>query len=166
MWMGKDDCQPSGPGTIIRITAHQVEVLWEGETARRYRRAQLHNLRHVKLISAAAEPRCQPLTVSKAPASWEFAWYVRQRNKIKYPVEKWWCSLTYGRTRPRHPGPSGEVFRAMASMDWDDFLRHEAVMYRQLAEKTENVFGKQELLDLAAVCDEVANSIEDRLTGG
>jgi hypothetical protein len=44
--MGKDDCQPNGPGTIIRITAHQVEVAWEGETARRYRRAQLHNLRH------------------------------------------------------------------------------------------------------------------------
>src|SRR5258708_30836492 len=60
IWMGKDDCQPSGPGTIIRITAHQVEVLWEGETARRYRRAQLYNLRHAKLISAAAEPRCKP----------------------------------------------------------------------------------------------------------
>jgi hypothetical protein len=59
IWFGKDDCQPSGPGTIIRITAHQVEVLWEGETARRYRRAHLHNLRHVKLISAAAEPRCK-----------------------------------------------------------------------------------------------------------
>jgi hypothetical protein len=60
IWMGKDDCQPSGIGTITRITAHQVEVLWEGETARRYRRAQLHNLRHAKLISAAAEPRCKP----------------------------------------------------------------------------------------------------------
>jgi hypothetical protein len=59
IWMGKDD-PPSRPGTIIRITAHQVEVLWDGETAGRYRRAQLHNLRHVKLISAAAEPRCQP----------------------------------------------------------------------------------------------------------
>src|SRR5215510_12124644 len=56
IWMGKDDCQPSGPGTIIRITAHQVEVLWEGETARRYRRTQLCNLRHVKLISSVAEP--------------------------------------------------------------------------------------------------------------
>ena len=52
----------------------------------------------------------------------------------------------------------------MACMDWDDYLRHEAAIYRQLAEKTENV-GKQELLDLAAVCEEVANSIEDRLTG-
>jgi hypothetical protein len=54
----------------------------------------------------------------------------------------------------------------MASMDWDDYLRHEAPMYRQLAEIIENVFGKQELLDLAVVCEEVANSIEDRLTGG
>ena len=71
IWMGKDDCQPSGPGTIIRITAHQVEVLWEGETARRYRRTQLHNLRHVKLISAAAEPRCQP------PNRFESASFVR-----------------------------------------------------------------------------------------
>ena len=28
------------------------------------------------------------------------------------------------------------------------------------------IFGKQELFDLAAVCEEAANSIEDRLTGG
>jgi len=62
--------------------------------------------------------------------------------------------------------PSGKVLRAMANMDWDDYLRHEAVIYRQLAEKTENIFGKQELFDLAAVCEEAANSIEDRLTGG
>jgi hypothetical protein len=60
IWMGKDDYQPSGPGGVIRITAHQVEVLWEGEAAKRYRRPQLHNLRHTKLISAAVEPRCAP----------------------------------------------------------------------------------------------------------
>ena len=54
----------------------------------------------------------------------------------------------------------------MANMDWDDYLRHEATMYRQLAVKTEDTFGKQELFDLAAVCEEVANTIEDRLTGG
>jgi hypothetical protein len=54
----------------------------------------------------------------------------------------------------------------MANMDWDDYLRHEASIYRQLAEQTDDIFGKQELLDLAAVCEEVANSIEDRLTGG
>ena len=64
------------------------------------------------------------------------------------------------------PVALGEVLRAMANMDWDDYLRHEATMYRQLAAKTEDTFGKQELFDLAAVCEEVANTIEDRLTGG
>ena len=49
VWIGKD-YEPSGQGTITRITAHQVEVRWEDETARRYRRAQLHNLRHRKLV--------------------------------------------------------------------------------------------------------------------
>jgi hypothetical protein len=63
-------------------------------------------------------------------------------------------------------GPQKKVLHAMPSMDWDDYLRTEAAMYRQLAEETENSFGKQELLDLAAVCEEVANSIEDRLPGG
>jgi hypothetical protein len=38
--------------------------------------------------------------------------------------------------------------------------------WAQLSEKTEDPLIKQELLELAAVCDEVANSIEDRLTGG
>jgi hypothetical protein len=51
-------------------------------------------------------------------------------------------------------------------MDWDGYLREQAAMYRQLAEKTEGAFIKQELLDLAAVYEEVANNIEDRLTSG
>jgi hypothetical protein len=51
-------------------------------------------------------------------------------------------------------------------MDWDDYLRQQAAMYRQLAEKTGDALIKQELLDLAAVCDEVADNIEDRLTSG
>jgi len=34
-------------------------------------------------------------------------------------------------------------------------------MYRQLAEKTKDTFIKQELLDVAAVCEEVANNIEE-----
>jgi hypothetical protein len=56
VWIGKD-YEPSGPGTITRITAHQVEVRWEDETARRYRRAQLHNLRHRKLVCELHEAR-------------------------------------------------------------------------------------------------------------
>jgi hypothetical protein len=51
-------------------------------------------------------------------------------------------------------------------MEWDDYFRQQAAMYRQLAEKAEDVFIKQELLELAVVCEEVANNIEDRLTGG
>ena len=58
VWISKDDYQPSGPGTITRITAHQVEVLWGDETARRYRRTQLHNLRHRKLVCELHEARC------------------------------------------------------------------------------------------------------------
>jgi hypothetical protein len=57
VWIGKEDYQPSGPGTITRITAHQVEVLWGDETARRYRRTQLHNLRHRKLVCELHEAR-------------------------------------------------------------------------------------------------------------
>jgi hypothetical protein len=51
-------------------------------------------------------------------------------------------------------------------MDWDDYLRQQAVMYLQLAKNTEDAVGKQELLELAAVCEEVANNIEDRQSGG
>jgi hypothetical protein len=51
-------------------------------------------------------------------------------------------------------------------MDWGDYLRDEAAKYRQLAETAEDPLVKQELLDLAAVCEDVENHIEDRLTGG
>jgi hypothetical protein len=51
-------------------------------------------------------------------------------------------------------------------MDWDDYFRQQAAMYRQLAQKTEDTFIKQELLDLAAACEEVANNIEDRRPSG
>ena len=51
-------------------------------------------------------------------------------------------------------------------MDYDDYLREEAAKYRQLAEKAVDPLVKQELLDLAATCEELANSIEERRTGG
>lgn len=55
VWIGNDGYQPAGPGTIARVTAHAVEVRWDGGREMRYRRAHLHNLRHVKLICEAAE---------------------------------------------------------------------------------------------------------------
>jgi hypothetical protein len=51
-------------------------------------------------------------------------------------------------------------------MEYDDYLRNQAEQYRQLAEKTEDFQVKEELLGLAAVCEEAANNIEDRLTAG
>jgi hypothetical protein len=50
--------------------------------------------------------------------------------------------------------------------DWPDSLRGQATMYRKLAEQTDDPFVKSELLELALVCEEVANNIEDHLTDG
>jgi len=38
-------------------------------------------------------------------------------------------------------------------MDWPDYLRDEAVKYRQLAEQTDDPLIKLELLELASVCE-------------
>ena len=43
-------------------------------------------------------------------------------------------------------------------MDWADYLRDEAA--------AEDPSIKQELLDLAVVCEEAADNIEDRMPGG
>ena len=51
-------------------------------------------------------------------------------------------------------------------MDWADCLRDEAVKYRHLAETAEDPSLKEELFDLAAVCEEAANNIEDGMPGG
>jgi hypothetical protein len=51
-------------------------------------------------------------------------------------------------------------------MDWPDYLRDHAAMYRQLAEQADDPDVKNEMPELASVCEEVANNIEDHLTGG
>ena len=49
--------------------------------------------------------------------------------------------------------------------DWPDYLRDQAATYRKLAEQTDDPIVKNELLGLASVCEEVADNIEDHLTG-
>jgi len=51
-------------------------------------------------------------------------------------------------------------------MNFDEYLRDEARKYRQLAEQANDPMIKKELLELADVCDEVADNIEDRMTAG
>lgn len=48
----------------------------------------------------------------------------------------------------------------------DDYLREQATKYRELAEQVQELLVRQELLELAAVCDEVADNIEDGQSGG
>jgi hypothetical protein len=54
----------------------------------------------------------------------------------------------------------------LCDMDWADYLRDQAAKYRQLAEQTDDPVIKNEMLELASVGEEVANNIEDHLTGG
>jgi hypothetical protein len=56
--------------------------------------------------------------------------------------------------------------RRARSMDWPDYLRDQAAMYRQLAEQADDAVVKNEMFELASVCEDVANNIEDNLTGG
>jgi hypothetical protein len=49
---------------------------------------------------------------------------------------------------------------------YSDYLREQATKYRDLAEKAEDAFIKEEFLELAAICEEVANDIDDRRASG
>ena len=51
-------------------------------------------------------------------------------------------------------------------MDYHDYLRDQATKYRQLAEGAQDSAVKAELFELAEICEEVANKIEDRMTAG
>jgi dihydroneopterin aldolase len=51
-------------------------------------------------------------------------------------------------------------------MDYDDYLREQAIKYRQVAEAVEESLARAEFLELAAICEEIANNIEDRMTAG
>lgn len=43
-----------------------------------------------------------------------------------------------------------------------NYLREQAAKYRQLAEKAKDSFIKLELLDLAVICEQIADNVEDR----
>jgi hypothetical protein len=49
---------------------------------------------------------------------------------------------------------------------YSDYLREQAAKYRELAEAAEDALVKQEFLELADVCVEVANNMDDRRASG
>jgi hypothetical protein len=49
---------------------------------------------------------------------------------------------------------------------YSDYLREQAAKYKELAEKAEDALVKREFFELAEVCEEVANKIDDRRASG
>lgn len=49
---------------------------------------------------------------------------------------------------------------------YSDYLREQATKFQKLAENAEDAFVKQELLELADTCEQVANEIDDRRASG
>ena len=50
--------------------------------------------------------------------------------------------------------------------DWLTYLWDQAATCRKLVERADDPLVKTELLALASVCEEIADNIEDHLTGG
>ena len=50
--------------------------------------------------------------------------------------------------------------------DWLNYLRDQAATYRKLVGRAVDPLIKTELRALASVCEEIADNIEDYLTGG
>jgi hypothetical protein len=70
---------------------------------------------------------------------------------------------------PRPVGCSYEVAHGVnlnnrcyrTTMNKSDYYREEAARYRELAKKAEDAAVKQELLELAAACEGIADNIDD-----
>jgi hypothetical protein len=62
-----------------------------------------------------------------------------------------------------HSKLNGTVF---GIHDWLRYLQDQAAKYRELVEQADDPFIKNELRALALICDEIADNIEDHLTGG
>jgi len=50
--------------------------------------------------------------------------------------------------------------------EYSDYLRDEAAKYRELAAKDQSTYAKTEFLELANICEEVANDMDDRRVSG
>ena len=62
-----------------------------------------------------------------------------------------------------HSNLNGTVF---GMHYWSECLRGQAATYRKFAEQADDPVVKRNLLELTSDCEEVANNIEDHLTGG
>jgi len=56
--------------------------------------------------------------------------------------------------------------RVSFMFEHSDYLREQAAKYLEQAEKEEDTSAKKELLQLAFICEEVANDMDDRRVSG
>ena len=56
--------------------------------------------------------------------------------------------------------------RVLFMFEHSDYLREQAVKYLEQAEKEEDTSAKKELLQLAFICEEGANDMDDRRVSG
>ena len=56
--------------------------------------------------------------------------------------------------------------RVLFMFEHSDYLREQAAKYLEQAEKEEDTSAKKELLQLAFICEEVANDMDDRRVSG
>jgi hypothetical protein len=56
--------------------------------------------------------------------------------------------------------------RVLFTFEHSDYLREQAAKYLEQAEKEEDASAKKELLQLALICEEVANDMDDRRVSG
>ena len=47
-------------------------------------------------------------------------------------------------------------------MEYSDYLRNQVAKYRELTAKNGGSFAKKEFLELADICEEVANDMDDQ----
>jgi hypothetical protein len=95
-----------------------------------------------------------------------FLTQLREKSKLREQMDSSRTSECNGRVQTvcvRHDDLNS---LGLWGMDWPDCLRDQAAMYRKLAEEADDPVVKTELLGLASVCEEIANNIEDHLTGG
>ena len=111
--------------------------------------------------SLSGTGRIRPLAISKH-------WLLKLNLMVSADREptsasRIWRSSESPTADCHHPKLNGTVF---GMHYWPECLRGQAATYRKLAEETDDPVVKKNLLELTSVCEEVANSIEDHLTGG
>ena len=105
----------------------------------------------------------QPIATAPANAALELSIYDKgEYHELAFPVSARapagaMCAQIVRSFLRRHIGDFGT--KAAPNED-------EARKYRRLAEEANDPLIKQELLELADICDKVADNIEDRMTAG